>query len=237
MRKKNAAALIAATNNDGIWQSDAVNGLGALRVLIREGQPLNGKTVTSFNVLKASIGSVGVPRSFNNRSTITALVTYTDGGTAIVVIAFPSLFDSVGGPLEWSWTIGAGSRNHVLGCVGVDIERGVWVAAENSRGTRGGDFVADGGADGGGFARAGNGADEFACAHECRNGKGDCVSRHGLKRGEAAIVDLLLAAFGVEFHSFYERGVGEVRDGRIVEGEVSVFTDSEAANIEGCFVQ
>ena len=95
MRKKNAAALIAATNNDGIWQSDAVNGLGALRVLIREGQPLNGKTVTSFNVLKASIGSVGVPRSFNNRSTITALVTYTDGGTAIVVIAFPSLFDSV----------------------------------------------------------------------------------------------------------------------------------------------
>ena len=66
---------------------------GALRQLIGEGQPLDGKTVRSFNVLKASIGSVGVTRSFNNRSTIAALVTYTDGGTATVVIAFPSLFD------------------------------------------------------------------------------------------------------------------------------------------------
>lgn len=71
----------------------AVGNDNVLREIMREGVALEGKTVRSFTVLKATVGSQGVARSTNNRGTIAAQVTFTDGTTSIVLIAFPSLID------------------------------------------------------------------------------------------------------------------------------------------------
>lgn len=57
---------------------------GSPRELIREGQPLLGKTVRTFSVLKTALGSAGTKRSFNDGGSIVVLVTFTDYSTAIV---------------------------------------------------------------------------------------------------------------------------------------------------------
>jgi hypothetical protein len=57
--------------------------------LIRENQPLLGKPVKTFTVLKAVSGSEGVGRSYNTDGDVVALVTYTDGETAMVRISVP----------------------------------------------------------------------------------------------------------------------------------------------------
>jgi hypothetical protein len=57
--------------------------------LVRENQPLLGKTVKSFSVLKAAAGSTGTGRSYsaNPRDTTVLLVTFTDNTRAIVKVA------------------------------------------------------------------------------------------------------------------------------------------------------
>jgi hypothetical protein len=67
----------------------AVDPLGAPFELVRENQPLLGKTVKMFAVLKAVAGSGGVTRSFNATGSVVLLVTFTDRTTAIVRIDLP----------------------------------------------------------------------------------------------------------------------------------------------------
>jgi len=57
--------------------------------LVRENQPLLGKTVKSFKALKAVSGSAGTGRSFsfNPRDTVLVLVTFTDNTTAVVKVS------------------------------------------------------------------------------------------------------------------------------------------------------
>ena len=66
-----------------------VDSLGALRELMRENQPLLGKTVKTFTVLKAATGSPGVARSFNSAGEVVSLVTFTDTTPAIVKTVVP----------------------------------------------------------------------------------------------------------------------------------------------------
>jgi hypothetical protein len=84
------AGGITSANDSALY---AVGTDGNLRELMREGVALEGKTVKSFIVLKPTVGSAGVTRSFNNRGTIAAQVTYSDGSVAIVAVQFPSIFD------------------------------------------------------------------------------------------------------------------------------------------------
>jgi hypothetical protein len=78
---------VTSLNDFGLY---ALDGAGAVRELVREGQSLLGKTVKTFNVLKAVSGSAGVTRSFNNAGSIVVLVTFTDDTTAIVRIDLPT---------------------------------------------------------------------------------------------------------------------------------------------------
>ena len=67
-----------------------VDSAGSLRLLLREGATtIGGKTVKTFAALKAAAGSSGVARNYNNNGDVVSLVTFTDGTTAIVMIALP----------------------------------------------------------------------------------------------------------------------------------------------------
>jgi hypothetical protein len=67
----------------------AADGAGVVREILRENQPLLGKTVKTFNVLKAVSGSAGATRAFNVDEIVVAQVTFTDGTTAVVRIQLP----------------------------------------------------------------------------------------------------------------------------------------------------
>lgn len=82
------------TNIGGITAADdgALYGTGSdgiVRELIRENQPLAGRTVRTFSTLNTTSGSAGVTRQFNSAGKILASVTFTDGSTGIVKIALP----------------------------------------------------------------------------------------------------------------------------------------------------
>ena len=62
---------------------------GILHELIRENQPLVGKVVKSFSILKATSGTAGATRAFNANHQIAALVAFTDGTSGIVKIDVP----------------------------------------------------------------------------------------------------------------------------------------------------
>ncbi len=60
-----------------------------VRELLRKNQPLLGKTVKTFSVLKAVAGSAGTTRSFNAHGQVAVLVSFTDHSSAIVKIDLP----------------------------------------------------------------------------------------------------------------------------------------------------
>ena len=59
---------------------------GVVRELIRENQTLLGRTVRTFSVLGAAVGSPGVTRTFSNHARVGVLVTYADRSTGILII-------------------------------------------------------------------------------------------------------------------------------------------------------
>ena len=75
-----------ASNVLGIW---AVDSAGSLRVVIREGDIVEGKKLRSFVALSATPGSLGVTRSFNNRAKLIYRATFTDGASAVVETTIP----------------------------------------------------------------------------------------------------------------------------------------------------
>ena len=77
---------ITSVNDTGCW---AVDSTGALRGLFREGDTIGGKTLKLFNVLKATVGSVGSTRAFNSAGEVVWQATFTDGTTAIVRTQVP----------------------------------------------------------------------------------------------------------------------------------------------------
>jgi hypothetical protein len=77
---------VNATNDCGLW---GVDSSGALRLLLREGDEIEGKPVKSFNVLEAVPGSKGVTRSFNSNARVVLRITFTDSSSAILKIQVP----------------------------------------------------------------------------------------------------------------------------------------------------
>ncbi len=78
---------VSKTNDAGIW---AVDSAGALRLLVREGDVIGGKTVKTFTALTGVSGSPGVTRSFsNNTNQVIYRATFTDGSQAVVTVHVP----------------------------------------------------------------------------------------------------------------------------------------------------
>lgn len=83
MTRLNGGKHRAPGHNAGLW------GVGDLRVLLREGAPVDGKTFKTIHVLKAVAGRLGVTRGFNDHGQAVALVGFTTGSSAIVRVAVP----------------------------------------------------------------------------------------------------------------------------------------------------
>lgn len=80
---------VTAASATGVWATDFAN---QPRVLFRTGIPdaiVAGKTLKSFTLLKASVGSTGVTRSYNDNTEVVWLATFTDKTTAIVTTEVP----------------------------------------------------------------------------------------------------------------------------------------------------
>ncbi len=77
---------VNATNDIAVWSVDTP---GALRLAFREGDHIGGKTVQSFTVLKATVGTPGVARNVNEKLLIAWLAKFTDGTTGIVQTQVP----------------------------------------------------------------------------------------------------------------------------------------------------
>jgi hypothetical protein len=73
-------------NDTGLWVVDTT---GTLRCLICEGDEVAGRTVKTFNILKAVPGTPGVTRAFNAHTQIVWLATFTDGNTALANTTVP----------------------------------------------------------------------------------------------------------------------------------------------------
>ena len=80
------ATLTPGRGAAGAWACDFT---GALRLLFRTGDVIGGRTVKSFTLLKASVGSKGVTRSFNDNAQVVWLAGFTDGTTAIMTTEVP----------------------------------------------------------------------------------------------------------------------------------------------------
>lgn len=80
---------VTAATASGVWATDFTD---AARLLFRTGVPnaiINGKTLKSFTLLKATVGNMGVTRSFNDTAQVVWLATFTDKSTAIITTEVP----------------------------------------------------------------------------------------------------------------------------------------------------
>jgi hypothetical protein len=86
---KDRGPIFVATltpNASGVWATDFT---GTTRLLFRTGGTVDGKTVKSFKLLNATVGSTGVTRSFNDNAKVVWLATFVDKTTAIVRTEVP----------------------------------------------------------------------------------------------------------------------------------------------------
>ena len=67
--------------------------------------------------------------------------------------------------------------------------------------------------------------------HQRRDRESDGLGGHLCQRRKTAIMHLLLPARLIELHDFHEPVVLEVGDWRIVECQVAVFTNAQAAQV------
>ena len=119
--------------------------------------------------------------------------------------------------------------------VGVEIQRCVFMRAQNARGTGGCDLAVKGSIDSLRLGRGGNDAIKLLTAHKSGNGKSEGVGGNVRDRCKATVVYLLISAHLVELDALDELLILEVREGRIVEGYVSVLANAENHDINGVF--
>ncbi|MHA3775569.1 DUF7453 family protein [Verrucomicrobiota bacterium sgz303538] len=84
--KTGPAGRVTARNDLGLWAADTA---GVARLLLREGDLLDGKTIASFVALPVVLSSAAQARSYNDAGTIAVRVTFSDGSQAIVRLGVP----------------------------------------------------------------------------------------------------------------------------------------------------
>jgi hypothetical protein len=77
---------VTAANDECLWAKSIS---GELRLILREMQPVEGKKLKNFNVLKAVPGSRGATRAFTDSGHIVVLATFTDGSRGILEVLLP----------------------------------------------------------------------------------------------------------------------------------------------------
>ena len=77
---------ITTANDVGLWATDS---LGALRLLLQEGDAIGASTVKTFTVLSSVVGSPAQTRSFNNSGSVIVKATDATGAQHLLHIAVP----------------------------------------------------------------------------------------------------------------------------------------------------
>ena len=70
----------------GLWATDS---LGALRLLLQEGDVIGASTVKTFTVISSVTGSLAQTRSFNHGGSVIVRATDTLGAQHLLQIAVP----------------------------------------------------------------------------------------------------------------------------------------------------
>ena len=77
---------VTASNDTGVWGTDF---LGRPRLLFREGDTINGKRLTAFNLLRSTASNIGVTRSLNDTQRVVWIATFSDRTTALMTTEMP----------------------------------------------------------------------------------------------------------------------------------------------------
>ncbi|MBL9114390.1 MAG: HYR domain-containing protein [Verrucomicrobiaceae bacterium] len=77
---------VTTANDLGVWGTSSA---GTVKLVLREGQSLAGRTVKAFQVLGVVAGSPGQPRSFTSTGTIVFRVQFTDRVETILAVQLP----------------------------------------------------------------------------------------------------------------------------------------------------
>lgn len=117
--------------------------------------------------------------------------------------------------------------------IGVEEQGALRLLAEERGRAGGGDGSAKHVVDGLGLPLFRRHAHHFLRGAEGGDGEGEGVRGHGFEGGEVPFLDLLHFAGVVELHEFDPVRIVEAGDGRIIEGDVAIFADAEAAEIDG----
>ena len=116
------------------------------------------------------------------------------------------------------------------------MEFRVGMSPQDAGRASGGDGAGEGLLDGICFELSGDSDDEVFSRHQGGAGEAESVGGDGVEVRKAAVVDLLLAAGFVELDDLDSLWIIEVGDGRIIESDVSIFTNSHADEVDGAFV-
>ena len=87
--RKTSPGAVSAADDIGLW---AMESSGALRLLLREGDQIGGRTVVSFTALGSTAGSAsqiqlpGNPIGFNSSSTVVCLVAFSDRQSPVAIV-------------------------------------------------------------------------------------------------------------------------------------------------------
>ena len=77
---------VTSSTDTGVWSTDFT---GRPRLLFREGDTVNGKRLTAFNLLRSTTGNLGITRSLNDRLQVTWIATFSDRTTALMTTEIP----------------------------------------------------------------------------------------------------------------------------------------------------
>ena len=117
--------------------------------------------------------------------------------------------------------------------VGIEMEFCVGMSPQNAGRASGGDGSGEGFLDGICFELSGDSDDEVFSRHQGGAGEAESMGGDGVEVRKAAVVDLLLAAGFVQLDDFNGLWVIEVGDGRIIESDVSIFTNAHTDEVDG----
>ncbi len=116
------------------------------------------------------------------------------------------------------------------------MEFRVGMSPQDAGRASGGDGAGEGLLDGICFELSGDSNDEVFSRHQGGAGEAESVGGDGVEVRKAAVVDLLLAAGLVELDHLDGVWIIEVGDGRVIESDMSIFTNAHADKIDGAFV-
>ena len=88
-----------------------------------------------------------------------------------------------------------------------------------------------------GLARLRTQTNHFLCSAERGNGECKGIGRHGFQAWEMAFIHLLDFAGIIQLNQFYEMRISEIGYGRIVKGNMTVFSDTQTAQIDRGFLK